>query len=53
MSKKKKPRRLKRRARAQTEAKKQPTGKYQEDDGVRVKSGTACPDTPDLDIGGW
>jgi hypothetical protein len=53
MSKKKKPRRPKRRVRAQTGTKRQPTGKYREGDAVRVKPGTVCPDAPDLDIGGW
>jgi hypothetical protein len=53
MSKKKKPKRLKRRVRPQTETKKPPAGQYREGDAVRVKPGTACPDAPDLDIGGW
>jgi hypothetical protein len=53
MAKKKKPRRLKRRVRTQTDTKKQPTGKYREGDAVRVKPGTACPDAPDLDLSGW
>jgi hypothetical protein len=54
MSKKKKPRRLKRRVRAQTDTKKQPTSdKYREGDVVRVKPGTACPGAPDLDLSGW
>lgn len=53
MSKKKKPRRLKRRVRAQTGTKQQPTGKYRQGDAVRVKPGTACPDAPTLDLSGW
>jgi hypothetical protein len=53
MAKKKKPQRLKRRVRPQAGTKKQPAGQYREGDAVRVKPGTACPDAPDLDIGGW
>ncbi len=53
MTKKKKPRRLKRHLRTQTGPKKQPAGPYREGDAVRVKPGTTCPDVPDLDIGSW
>jgi hypothetical protein len=53
MAKKKKPKRLKRRVRPETGPKKPPAGRYREGDAVRVKPGMACPDAPDLDIGGW
>jgi hypothetical protein len=53
MAKKKKPQRLKRRVRTQAGTKKPPAGQYRAGDAVRVKPGTACPDAPDLDIGGW
>jgi len=44
-------------AKRKMKAKRQPTKRtttlFRKGDAVRVKPGTACPDAPDLDIGGW